>query len=289
MVDAGVPRPLESVPSADIPVPPEEVWAALTDPVLVEQWFGALRGPLRPGRDNVLDFGDGDFFALRPLRVEEPVALSWTWRFLGIEDPALIEWTLAPTPGGTRVRVRHLEEDGIQTTRRELLEGWQDFLSRLNRYLRTGRSSRYALRDSIDGSVTLPSADFRPLREPDLYRWLPVATDGFGPRWFFIVDTDGPRRFPLTDWVLLPDVRLSCRIRIPGADRPTRCSVEVRDGFGGPRLEFVHDGWTGLGLPDLGGMVLRRRFAATWIASLRTASELAAGTAGSGGAPDGAA
>ena len=290
-MNTGLPRQPESLPSVDLDAPPEIVWAAVTEPAQVAQWFGTLGEPLRTGRDNRLDFGDGDFFTLRPLRIEPPGSLSYEWRFLGIEDPAVIEWTLAPRAGGTRVTVRHLEADGTATERSELLEGWRDFLSRLVRYLGSGTTSRYALRDSIDGSVTLPAGSFKPLREPELFGWLPVAIDGFVPRWFFIIDDEGPRRFAIGDWSLTPDVGLSCRIEIPGADRPTACSVSARGGrYGdGLRLDFVHEGWTRLGLSERSSTLLRRRFAATWIASLRSARTLAAAPAGPDGAPDGAA
>lgn len=289
-MNSGVPRQSESLPSVDLDAPPEAVWAAVTEPEQVARWFGTLSAPLRTGLDNRLDFGDGDFFTLRPARIEPPVSLSYEWRFLGIEEPALIEWTLTPRAGGgTRVTVRHLEADGSATTRPELLDGWRDFLSRLARYLGSGNSSRYLLRDSIDGSVTLPAGSFRPLREPELFGWLPVAIDGFVPRWFFIIDDEGPRRFAIGDWRLTPDVGLSCRIEIPGADRPTACSVSARGGASGLRLDFVHEGWTRLGLPDRSSTLLRRRFAATWIASLRSARDLAASPAGPAGPPGGAA
>jgi uncharacterized protein YndB with AHSA1/START domain len=288
-VDASVPRPPGTAPRVQLTAPPELVWAALTEPHRVAQWFGDLDAPLLIGRENRLDFGDGDFFTLLPVRMERPALVAWEWRFLGIEDPARIEWTLTPRDNGTEVRVRHLEAGGNETARAELLEGWQDFLSRLARHLRSGRPSRYTLRDRIDGAVALAAGRFRPLREPDLFGWLPVATDGFVPRWFFIVDAEGPRRFAVTDWHLTPDVALSCRIEIPGAAVPTDCSVLSRGGPDGLHLEFVHDGWTRLGLPDRGSMLLRRQFAATWIASLQSARDLAAAPAAAGGAPDGAA
>jgi hypothetical protein len=153
--------------------------------------------------------------------------------------------------------------------------GWTDFFERLRRFLVTGERERYEWREEIDGSVTLPKGDFAPLETESLYRWLPIASDGFRPRWFFIVDDEGPQRFQLENWSLESN-RLSFSVEIPNATGSTSCTVQVEAIANGTRLRFVHTGWRSLGLSDGRSRALRRRFAATWIATLERVQDLAA-------------
>jgi uncharacterized protein YndB with AHSA1/START domain len=260
----------------DVAVPVERVWEAITDPEQVSRWFGDLHEPLRPGRPNRLDFGDGDFFTLDAPESHRPHVLRFSWRFLGVEAPSLVTWTLCEHDGVTTVDVRQRGHDLPPTEVAELQEGWRDFLDRLAGYLRHGRPTRYAFRDRIDGSVRLPRSRFQPLHEPDLYRWMPIATDGFAPRWFFIVDSEGPRRFGIARWEVVPGRRAACEIAVHSSGAPTRCVVELETDATGARLRIRHDGWSGLGIPARQTLILRRRFTATWLASLDTVLALSA-------------
>lgn len=260
----------------DVAVPAEQVWDALTDPERVSRWFGDLREPLRPGRPNRLDLGDGDFFTLETPELRRPRVLRYSWRFLGVEEPSLVTWTLREHDGVTTVDVHQRGPDLGPAEAAELREGWRDFLDRLAGHLRHGGATRYAFRDRVDGSVRLPRSRFRPLHEPDLYRWMPIATDGFAPRWFFIVDGEGPRRFGIARWETVPGHRVACDIVVHPAGAPTRCVVELETAADGARLRVRHDGWSGLGLPARQSLTLRRRFTATWLASLDAVRGLSA-------------
>ncbi|MEV0083536.1 SRPBCC domain-containing protein [Saccharopolyspora sp. NPDC050642] len=251
--------------------PLPRVWAAITEPAHVEQWFGYLAGPLRVGEENRVDFGDGDFFVLVPRRIEPP-ELDFDWRFLGVARQELITWRLAPTADGVSVTVRDHDDRRSPAEAAEMLEGWTDFLSRLERHLRTGKNTRYGWRDDIDGSVELPAGDFHPLRESELYEWLPIASDGFEPSWFFVLDEEGPRRFRIRDWDLTPDRLLTFTVEIPDSQHNPACTVRLREAAGGTwKLSFAHTGWTRLGWSAQRAQSVRRRFAATWIAALSSA------------------
>ncbi|MEV4433837.1 SRPBCC domain-containing protein [Streptomyces sp. NPDC049585] len=277
----------EAVPGAvrlavRLAAPPEHVWPALTEPDRVAEWFGDLAAPLRPGEDNRLDFEDGDFFTLRPTLLVPARQLAYEWRFLGIGKQQRIAWTLDEDGTGTLLTVTDHDTTRTPAEAGQLLEGWRDFLTRLATHLHTGTGARYALRDDIDGAVDLPPGPYRPLTYPALLDWLPVAEDGFRPAWFFVVDDEGPRRFPLRDWELRDGQRLEFAVEIPGARAHPGAHVTLAplaDGTG-HRLAFAHRGWTRLGLPDGRAQELRRRFTATWIASLAAARERAHRAAG---------
>nr|AME17995.1 enediyne self-sacrifice resistance protein [Streptomyces sp. CB03234] len=266
---------------------PDRVWPALTEPHALASWFGDFSAPLRVGADTRLDFGDGDFFTVRPTAIVPGRSVAFDWRFLGVGKPQSVVWTLRPGaeegPGsGSVLTVEDHDDTRGPAEAAQLLDGWADFLTRLGTHMHTGRNTRYQWRDDIDGSVDLPAEPFRPLRHPAVLDWLPIAVDGFRPAWFFIVDDEGPRRFAVSDWQLRLDEELTFTVEIPDARTHPACRVSTAPaGPGRTRLSFVHHGWTRLGLAQGRAQELRRRFAATWVASLRTARDKAT-TAGTG-------
>jgi uncharacterized protein YndB with AHSA1/START domain len=91
------------------------VWAVLTEPEQVGMWFGngePAEIDLRPGGRIVFDHGEHGKLPAVIERVDEPWAFSFRWvadEGAGHEptkaNSTLVEFTLAPEPGGTRVRV----------------------------------------------------------------------------------------------------------------------------------------------------------------------------------------
>ncbi|WP_414944129.1 SRPBCC family protein [Amycolatopsis sp. cmx-11-32] len=253
-----------------VTVPVEKAWLALADPVRLARWFGEIGGPWLPGSRDRIEFGDGDFFEVLTHEVTECRVIDFEWRFLGLSPIARIRWTAKVVPDGTEIAVEDRDPHRTPAESDELLTGWTDFFQRLARYLATGESCRYEWRDDIDGSVDLPSSADAALQQDTLSRWLPIASDGFVPRWFFIVDDEGPRRFRVEDWSEEPG-GLRFSIEIPGAAARSRCRVTVA----GNRLSFSHSGWRALELPDRRALLLRRRFTAAWVAALDQARGLA--------------
>jgi uncharacterized protein YndB with AHSA1/START domain len=252
-------------------------WETLHDPRRLAGWFGDLDGPWREGRSGRIRFGDGDFFDVRVRAVVEHRLIEFDWSFLGLGPTARIRWTTTAAPDGTEITVEDHQPDRTAAEVDELVAGWTDFFERLSRYLATGEPSRYGHRDRVDGSVTV-ARDAALFAPETIHTWLPIASDGFGPRWFFTVDDDGPRRFRLYDWRTSPgEVTFAVEIpgAIPGAANWTRCAVRLAPVGSGWRLSFSHSGWCGLGLPDRAARLLRRRFTAAWVAALGHARELA--------------
>ncbi|MFI7303826.1 SRPBCC domain-containing protein [Micromonospora aurantiaca] len=256
-----------------VPVGVDDLWAALTDPVRLAAWFGTTRGDWHVRTPWRIDFGDGDFFVVTPVRVTDDRLIEFTWSFLGVGPEQHVTWRAEPTSGGARLTVEDADPVRPPAEIEQMRAGWTDFLQRLDGYLRTGRSTRYDWRSDIDGSVDLPPGwdAFEPSL---LYRWLPVASDGFRPAWFFVVDADGPRRFPLDDWsVREGTVTFTVQVTERGAG--TTAELALHRLADRQRLEFSHQGWRHLGLPDNRAHALRRRFAAAWTAAADCARELA--------------
>ena len=262
-----------------VPAPVERAWLALLDPAKLRQWFGELDTPWRVGSTGRIEFGDGDFFVVTPTEIVAERLLAFEWSFLGVGPVQQIRWKItAKSDSAAELIVEDTDPARTAAEADQMVAGWTDFLSRLVTYLGMGVPTRYAWRADIDGSADLP-VGFRPLCIDTIYRWLPVASDGFNPRWFFIVDDEGPRRFPVENWRLQLDWELTFSIAIPDAASDTTCTVALEPATGQTRrLRFAHTGWARLGLPSERGRALRRRFAATWIAALNQARNLASMT-----------
>ena len=92
----------------DLQHPPEKVWRALTDPVLLTEW-------LLPSVDLKLEPGAAFTFKTQPypgwdgivncrlLEIEAHKKLSYTWVVGDMEINTVVTFTLAPTASGTRL------------------------------------------------------------------------------------------------------------------------------------------------------------------------------------------
>jgi len=90
----------------DLPHPPEKVWRALTDPVLLAEWLLPVAGlKLEPGaafmfKTQPLPGWDGTV-SCRFLEIAAQRKLSYTWVVGDMET--VVTFTLAPTATGTRL------------------------------------------------------------------------------------------------------------------------------------------------------------------------------------------
>lgn len=270
--------------SVDVASSVTAAWEALTRSEQLARWFATVDPPLRPGAHSRADFGDGDFFEVGVVGMTAPTELELEWSFLGVGPPHRVRWTVNERSRGASVEV--VDQDRRRPPREaaEMVDGWSDFLVRLRGYLETGVSTRYDVRDYLDGAVDLPAAAHDPLSCDAILSWLPVATDGRRLSWFFVIDDQGPRRFPLSDWSLEPGRGLTFAVLI-GCDEaeavsPTRCTVTLTATREGRRLSFRQTGWATTGLPIHRARQLRRRFADTWRESLLAALDLSASSPG---------
>ncbi len=128
-----------------IKAPPAKVYAALTDPKLMVQWWGPDAGPtlcaeadVRPGGRFTIVFRllNGDHH--KPTGVYREVVpdqkLVFTWEWPGMpERESLVTFVLRPFAGGTELTLvhEHLPDDA----RGSHQQGWQGFLHKLSLFL----------------------------------------------------------------------------------------------------------------------------------------------------------
>ena len=112
---------------------PAATWSALTDPVLVVEWFTEATpvGPI--GAPYRLDFGDGSVVngTIRALEPGRRLAYSWAWAEAEPVEETLVTWTIEPLPGGgTQVTLEHAGwvEAGANATARDDHAGYWDCL-----------------------------------------------------------------------------------------------------------------------------------------------------------------
>ncbi len=262
-----------------VTVPPAAAWRALTDPALVQAWFGNLSGPLQPGGRAILDFGDGDFFALEQIRLAPPGRAQYSWRFLGIGPRETICWHVAPRGGGCAVTITDADPERPPEMTALLREGWMDFTGRLVRFLATGRPTRYDWRREVDGSIELSccrSAARDALLAPAaIPAWLPLAgrAGESGDRLALAADGEPDCCAIAGSAVTSPD-QVSFEVRHARCSGVTRCRLWLSDRRRGALLSVNHVGWEGLGPDPQEPPSQRRRFAQFWIEALRRARAL---------------
>jgi uncharacterized protein YndB with AHSA1/START domain len=113
LVDKTTRRQYESISfELELPHPPEKVWRALTDPVLLEEWLlpvvglkleaGAtftFQAQPQPGWDGTVH--------CRILEIEAHTKLRYSWVVGDMHLETIVTFTLTPTPSGTRLSLVH--------------------------------------------------------------------------------------------------------------------------------------------------------------------------------------
>jgi len=129
----------------DLPFPVERVWKALTDAEELCKWaqttdFRPQVGATYHDYDEPNEHWDG-IMRGEVLEVEPPRRLLVTWNSGG-DGPHRIEWTLAPTREGTRLRVRHSRFAPDWPFRAMIEGGYRELIGRLRALLETGEPQR---------------------------------------------------------------------------------------------------------------------------------------------------
>jgi len=124
---------LSVVVERDLPFPPEKVWRALTQPLLLAQWL--MKNDFAPQVGHRFNFrADWGVVDAEVLASEPDKTLSYTWNSMGLQS--VVTWTLAATTGGTRVR---MEQSGFPAEAPQYYQGaqqgWQQFFSALAQVL----------------------------------------------------------------------------------------------------------------------------------------------------------
>jgi uncharacterized protein YndB with AHSA1/START domain len=115
--------------------PVEKVWAALTVPERLADWFVHAKADLRVGGHLIFD-GRGISHTEMRITVCDPLrALAWVWTIAGQES--VVRFDLAPEAGGTRLTLTH---SGVPRGAAGVRAGWHAHLE--------------ALPDAIEGRAT---------------------------------------------------------------------------------------------------------------------------------------
>ncbi len=120
---------------------PHRVWAALTDPVLVSDWFTDASPIGRVGDPYRLDFGEGSVIdgVITELEPDHRFAYTWTWADADAHEETMVAWTITPREdGGSEIRLVHdgWGEAGFDTSIRDDHEGyWIGYLEDLTAVL----------------------------------------------------------------------------------------------------------------------------------------------------------
>ncbi len=120
---------LSVVVEREIPYPPENIWRALTQPHLIEEWL--MKNDFKPVADHRFNLrGDWGTVDCKVLEVEPNKTLSYTWEALGLES--VVTWTLTPTSAGTHLR---MEQSGFRPDQQQFYQGakygWQKMIAAL--------------------------------------------------------------------------------------------------------------------------------------------------------------
>src|SRR5258708_34906734 len=124
--------------------PVAKVWAALTTPERLEDWFGAAKIELRVGGTMHITSANGKQTELRMTRVDAPHVLGWSWMLDGLDTSVLFE--LAPDGEGCQLTLthsglsaRHGRGAGVRAGWHAVLEGLADSLD--------GRATSWAAKE----------------------------------------------------------------------------------------------------------------------------------------------
>ncbi len=107
--------------------PPEKVWRALTDPVLLSEWLMPVvdqKLALEQGKSFVLKIqprpGWEGFVNCRMLEIDAPRKLSYAWVVENLELDTVVTFTLTRTASGTRML---LEQSGFKPHQKQNRSG----------------------------------------------------------------------------------------------------------------------------------------------------------------------
>jgi uncharacterized protein YndB with AHSA1/START domain len=124
---------LSVVVERDIPYSPENIWRALTQPHLIEEWL--MKNDFKPVVGHRFDLrADWGAVGCQVVAVEPNRTLSYTWEAYGLES--VVTWTLSPSNTGTRLR---MEQSGFRPDQQQAYQGakggWPRFFAALEQLL----------------------------------------------------------------------------------------------------------------------------------------------------------
>lgn len=242
----------------------DEVWNAITSGRQASRWWGLSDGDLdQVAREVTVQTGSASFYRVWVDRIQAPGLLEFTSAYLGVTPTTVVRWRLEPAAGhGVRVRVTESLQEDQPATVRLAGELWQLRLAMLRSLLERTPTPR--LPPDIVVSSELSGPGWRPLHPSNLTGWLPVSGPELPPHWFYVIDSDGARPFPIVGWRSHYDDRLGIDLQVQPDGASTRADLAISESDGAVLLTVRHTGWAELPIDTEIRLELRSRFSATW-------------------------
>lgn len=284
------------VSTVRIAAPVERVWAALTDPEQVGQWFAVCRGTWAvDGAESILDFEDGEFFLCRTVEVRTPESggraeLRHLWRWVGVGPATSVTWSMtACGPEVTAVTVIEEAVNPPSDWRSWNGMGWPGILDQLADFIRTGVPWRWPWRRMGPYVQTeLPGSTFEVwamlTAVPAMQFWLSRATGSLAEGQtvdIILGDASGVATLQVHRHIeanqqfpsYLP--RLEFGLRRPGwpAELSGHLWIEPA-GLGRSLLQVFHTGWEALSVVAA-PLAERRLLTGFWVGAFGRAEQMA--------------
>jgi uncharacterized protein YndB with AHSA1/START domain len=130
--------------------PVEKVWAALTTPERLADWFAAAEVDLRVGGSLTLDWGNGNKGVFPITVCEPPRSLAWQWQLGGRKT--LVRFDLAPDAGGTKLTLTHSGLDPHGGPGSGVRAGWHAHLEGLPEAIE-GRATPWSVKEAREDAL----------------------------------------------------------------------------------------------------------------------------------------
>ena len=127
--------------------PIEKVWAALTIPERLEDWFGAAKVDLRDGGSFLFTYPNGFSTEMKVTELNPPRTLGWAWELDGIDTRVLFE--LTPTADGCNLTLTH---SNVPQTSGGVRRGWHAHLDGLADCLE-GKATPWAVKEAREKRI----------------------------------------------------------------------------------------------------------------------------------------
>jgi len=142
------------VSEIDIAAPPERVFAALTDPAQLMQWFSDASCPVKFWHMNARKGGSYSYATEKGnfevngvsefechgeiLECDPPRLLVYSWIGNWHEDPSIrtvVRWELTKKGSGTHVKVTHTGLANLPVARKDYSGGWTGVVEKLKQFV----------------------------------------------------------------------------------------------------------------------------------------------------------
>jgi uncharacterized protein YndB with AHSA1/START domain len=157
------------------PHPPEDVWAAITDPHALAEWLEPNNHKPIVGHrfEFMCDQGScGGHTECEVLEADAPRKLVWKWVHVyddpkkGKAEPMTISWTLVSKEGGTLLILEHTGAENISWLQRNMMRlGWAFMMKKLiPKVVGNARSGRFT-----PGAIPLEKRYYKCKTVPEKY------------------------------------------------------------------------------------------------------------------------